>query len=92
MGNRRTAVVLAAASFALASTTRDSNFSGDTYANGNNLNNRVFGMQNRFNSTSVRGFKFSNYNTALTACIGPGISVGPLPVNVSDGMSSFRSC
>lgn len=77
---------------ALASTQRDSNFAGDTYANGNNLNNRVYAMQNRFNSTSVRGFKFANYNTALTACIGPGIGVGPLPFNVSDGMSSFRSC
>lgn len=79
-------------SAAAASTQRDSNFSGDSYHNGHALNNRVLNMQNRFSSTSVRGYSGATYSGTTYACLPPGYSEGAWPFGVAAGMTSFRSC
>lgn len=77
---------------AIASTVRDSNFSGDTYANGNALNNRVLNRSNRFASTSVRAWSAADYLGTAYLCIGPGIDAGPYAFGSAAGLSSFKSC
>lgn len=80
------------ASQAIASTVRDSNFSGDSYANGNALNDRVQNRSNKFASTSVRAWSAADYLGTAYLCIGPGIDAGPYPFGTSSGLSSFKSC
>jgi len=77
---------------AIASTVRDSNFSGDSYANGNALNDRVLNRSNKFASTSVRAWSAADYLGTAYLCIGPGVDAGPYSFGTSSGLSSFKSC
>jgi len=80
-------------SASVASTARDSNFTGDTYPSvGRALNNRVKNMQNRFTSTSVRGYSGADYTGTAWVCTIAGDTSGAYPFGTTSGMSSFKSC
>lgn len=77
---------------ASASTTKDSNFTNNIYANLTPVDNRVRTMQNRFNTTSVRAFLNTGYNSPAAGCLPAGFIQGPFPVSPNNGLSSFRAC
>jgi hypothetical protein len=80
-------------SAAVASTIRDSNFTGDVYPSvGMALNNRVKHMQNRFTSTSVRGYSGADYTGTAWVSTIAGDTSGAYPFGTTAGMSSFKSC
>jgi hypothetical protein len=78
---------------ALASTTRDSIFVNDFYANGVQLGDNVRNISNRFSTTSIRAYFDPNYIAPQgSSCIAAGIARGPFVVAPSNGISSFKGC
>lgn len=76
---------------AMASTTRDSNFSNNpNYPGGTPMNNHVHGIANKFTGTTkVQAYQGNNYVTATGPCLSPGYTASPY---ASDNVSSFKSC
>lgn len=82
----------------LASSLRDSNFTGDIYPLGNGpMNDHVTYVQNNFFNTETRAFRNADYNNngfdVGTTCIPRRTNVGPYSDDGSaKGLSSFKNC